>query len=158
MNPCTKRRHPEEWRPIPGSRYQASSWGRIRSPHRILKNQADDRGREYVKVDGGKARKVAHLVLEAFHGPRPEGMEACHWDDDPAHNCPDNLRWDTKASNMDDRARNGGNAESLKTHCPQGHPYAGDNLSVWKNGRQRVCKTCHNARERARLARKRERQ
>ena len=29
----------------------------------------------------------------------------------------------------------------LKTHCPQGHPYSGDNLYLY-NGRHRQCKTC----------------
>lgn len=29
---------------------------------------------------------------------------------------------------------------SLKTHCPQGHPYEGDNLKITKNGR--ACRQC----------------
>ncbi len=31
-----------------------------------------------------------------------------------------------------------------KTHCPKGHAYAGDNVSVHKRGYRR-CRTCHNA-------------
>lgn len=39
----------------------------------------------------------------------------------------------------------------LKTHCPQGHPYSGDNLYLYK-GKHRYCKTCireHDARHQA---------
>lgn len=35
-----------------------------------------------------------------------------------------------------------------KTHCPQGHPYSGDNLYLWRN--QRHCKTCMRERQIAR--------
>lgn len=40
-----------------------------------------------------------------------------------------------------------------KTHCPQGHPYAGENLKVASNG-GRLCRTCmreHSARREQRL-------
>ena len=30
--------------------------------------------------------------------------------------------------------------QALKTHCPQGHPYFGDNLRIWKNFR--YCLLC----------------
>lgn len=33
-----------------------------------------------------------------------------------------------------------GNA--VKTHCPQGHPYSGANLAVWKEGRR--CRSCRS--------------
>ncbi len=52
-------------------------------------------------------KKVHHLVLEAFVGPRPEGMVCCHQNDDPADNRLENLRWDTPASNNQDAIRNG---------------------------------------------------
>ena len=38
-----------------------------------------------------------------------------------------------------------------KTHCPQKHPYSGDNLGIRANG-NRYCRTC--MREAARLRRK----
>jgi hypothetical protein len=57
---------------------------------------------------GGKKyqRTIHRLVLEAFVGPCPEGMEACHRDDNPANNRLENLRWDTHVSNCEDRTRN----------------------------------------------------
>jgi hypothetical protein len=52
-------------------------------------------------------RMVHHLVLEAFVGPCPPGMQGCHNDGDPTNNRPENLRWDTPKANMADRARHG---------------------------------------------------
>ena len=34
---------------------------------------------------------------------------------------------------------------SVRTHCPAGHPYAGDNLFIRRNG-HRKCRTCHRER------------
>lgn len=57
-----------------------------------------------------KKRKVFYvhiLVLEAFVGPRPEGMEGCHEDDDPSNNHVSNLKWGTRQDNAKDASRNG---------------------------------------------------
>lgn len=55
-----------------------------------------------------KLRLVHRLVLEAFVGLRPPGMDACHDPDhDPSNNRLDNLRWDTKKANMADMLRQG---------------------------------------------------
>jgi hypothetical protein len=50
---------------------------------------------------------VARLVLMAFVGPRPEGMEACHKDDNRSNNVPSNLEWDTHANNVRQRNERG---------------------------------------------------
>ena len=43
-----------------------------------------------------------------------------------------------------------GSNNSIKTHCPQGHPLSGDNLLAYDLARgKRSCKTCHAARTRA---------
>lgn len=47
------------------------------------------------------------------------------------------------------RGRTPGVAPALRTHCPQGHPYSGDNLYVTPTG-ERGCRTCHRERQRAR--------
>ncbi len=54
--------------------------------------------------------QVHRLVLEAFIGPCPEGMQACH-DPDPTrtNNCLCNLRWGTPKENAADRIRHGHN-------------------------------------------------
>jgi hypothetical protein len=52
-------------------------------------------------------RKVHLLVLEAFIGPRPPGLEGCHNDGHPANCALGNLRWDTHRENQTDRVRHG---------------------------------------------------
>lgn len=56
---------------------------------------------------GIQRRKVHHLVLEAFAGPRPPGAEGRHLDDNPTNNHILNLVWGTHRQNMGDMARNG---------------------------------------------------
>jgi hypothetical protein len=54
--------------------------------------------------DGKKYFTSAHaLVLSAFVGPRPEGMEVCHNNGVKLDNRLCNLRWGTRSENMADR-------------------------------------------------------
>lgn len=55
----------------------------------------------------GRITLVHRLVLEAFVGPCPVGLECCHEDDNRANNVLQNLRWDTPKGNAADRYRNG---------------------------------------------------
>ena len=69
------------------------------------------RGYQRLKLcQGGKHVTVyVHaLVLEAFEGPKPDGMEACHCNGIKSDNRLSNLRWDTRSSNNADRIRHGG--------------------------------------------------
>ena len=50
---------------------------------------------------------VHRLVLEAFVGPCPDGMQTLHADDDPANNCLSNLSWGTPKRNHETIDRNG---------------------------------------------------
>lgn len=59
-------------------------------------------------VDGKATRFPIHvLVLMAWIGPRPEGMQCCHFDDNRFNNDLSNLRWDTVKANTADAFRNG---------------------------------------------------
>ena len=55
----------------------------------------------------GKRFSVHRLVLEAFVGPCPEGMECRHLNGDPSDNRVENLAWGTHQDNMDDRSKHG---------------------------------------------------
>ena len=61
-----------------------------------------------LRVDGGPKNVFVHrLVLFAFVGPCPPGMECRHLDGDPTNNHVENLRWGTHLENMRDRVRHG---------------------------------------------------
>lgn len=55
----------------------------------------------------GVTAKVHLLVMAAFRGPKPAGMQACHNNGDRRDNRLENLRYDTPASNQADRKSHG---------------------------------------------------
>lgn len=103
----------ETWRPIPGfPGYEVSDLGRVRNTrtNAVLKQFRTDRGKMQVTLvrNGGRfCFRVHRLVLTAFIGPPPIGMEGCHNDGDPGNNRLDNLRWDTHEANEADKWRHG---------------------------------------------------
>jgi hypothetical protein len=85
-------------------------WGSLRVREKILKWGVGKSGYAHVGLtkDGKlKTIEVHKIVLEAFVGPAPDGMEACHWDNDRMNNCLDNLRWGTRFDNASDKIRHG---------------------------------------------------
>jgi hypothetical protein len=82
-----------------------ASWKFVR-PHE-KRQHGKHTGYLYVRVvdkDGEQSFPLIHrLVLEAFVGPCPVGMQACHADGDRQNNRPGNLRWDTCKANMADK-------------------------------------------------------
>lgn len=97
-----------------------------------------------LKVDGNTfVRFVHHLVLEAFVGPRPEGMRGLHRDDNPFNNSVGNLYWGTAQDNAFDRVRNGNDHNARKARCKRGHLLLGDNLAPWAGNR--CCVSCNRA-------------
>ncbi len=91
-------------------------WTRIANkyhlgPWKLKKPYKNRDGRLYVSLynDGLQTTFSVHrLVLEAFVGPRPKGMEACHFPDpSPLNNTLKNLRWDTPSNNQKDRIVHG---------------------------------------------------
>jgi hypothetical protein len=111
-----------EFRPVPDFHgYTVGSDGSVWSyknrqggvsPHaRRLKPCPNRDGHLVVRLyrDGKSCHRFIHqLVLAAFVGPCPDGMEACHDPDpDPANNDLSNLRWDTRKGNAADCIRHG---------------------------------------------------
>lgn len=74
-----------------------------------------DTGRQAITIKG-KLIYVHKLVLEAFVGPCPTGLQCCHEDGNPANNALTNLRWDTPVSNQADRDRHGRTNKGGKHH------------------------------------------
>lgn len=116
----------EVWKWIDGYEgdYAVSTFGNIRtykplaarcprpeSPRPLIPRRSSPYG--HVKVglcDGNGGRKysfVHKLVMAAFVGPRPDGIEIRHLDGDPTNNALSNLAYGTHVENMKDRSLHG---------------------------------------------------
>lgn len=129
----------EEWRPVPGfeGSYEVSSFGRFCSLPRTCHTLYGKRrvpGKLWfgnAKAKNGKLGNylwvglfregvkegwaVQWLVLLAFVGPRPEGMEVCHNDGNPRNNRLDNLRYDTRKGNFADKLKHGTHLRGIRS-------------------------------------------
>lgn len=160
----------EEWRPIVGydGLYEVSSHGRVRSvdrwvetpnrwggitryhkPGRVLaQKRKKQRLHAYAVVNlssGGVVgtSAVHRLVLEAFVGPCPDGMETRHRDGNLFDNRLSNLKWGTPSENARDRVTHGTHHQASQTHCPYGHELAAPNLDPTQEARgYRRCFAC----------------
>jgi len=97
----------EAWKVIEGyPDYSVSNLGRVYSRKRsgvLLKPGVDSSG--YCQVDlhensKHKMYKVHRLVMEAFVGKRPDGMECNHKDTTKSNNVLSNLEWITSGDNQ----------------------------------------------------------
>ena len=134
----------EVWLPVVGfeGRYEVSHHGRVRSidhqapaswidprdgkvkntymPVRgkILKPQKQSSGHVHVSLGRRNLRRIHTIVLDAFVCLRPDGMEGCHEDGNPANCHLENLRWDTHENNLKDMDRHGTRARGSDfSHC-----------------------------------------
>lgn len=92
-------------------KYQVSSLGNVRKASGQLMNQHDNDGYQLVFLikKGTKScgKYVHRLMLEAFVGLCPDGYESCHDNGIRFDNKIENLRWDTKESNWEDKRKHG---------------------------------------------------
>lgn len=119
----------EEFRPVVGwPEYMIGSLGTLKKAKtgKVLKPYpVGSRGRtsryycvRLCRKGLQKPAYVHRLVLEAFVGPCPEGLEACHNDSNTRNNQISNLRWDTHTSNVRDTVERGA------SHAGERHPMA----------------------------------
>jgi hypothetical protein len=117
---------PERWLPVVGwdGYYEVSDHGRVWSCARVIERcdgqimtlpgrmrtpAVDSSGHFQLQLcrDCRHVNAfVHHLVLEAFVGPRPDGLECRHLDDVKSNNHVSNLCWGTGSENRLDRTRN----------------------------------------------------
>jgi hypothetical protein len=147
----------EIWASIPGygGHYQASNYGQIRVKDRSVRKYSNFAGKVveqkykgrllkpsksnklghlsvHLGVDGTKySVHVARLVLEAFVGPCPDGMEACHSNGKASDNCVGNLRWDTHYNNNQDRVLHG--TYLIGENHPMAKISASDAIYIYKS-------------------------
>lgn len=132
----------EIWKNIPGygGHYEASNLGDIRVKDRTVEkfcglhnivvkqfykgrllnpSKSDKYGHMSVHLGYDKKRisvSVHKLVLLAFVGPAPDGMECCHNNGIAWDNRIENLRWDTHKNNNADRKKHGKYATGKDHH------------------------------------------
>jgi hypothetical protein len=169
----------ERWLPVVGweGYYEVSDMGRVRSVDRTIirsgRQSGDGRwfyrgkvlspginrlGYPLVALSRSSnitSKKVHRLVLEAFVGPCPDGMEACHNDGVRSNAKLTNLRWDTPSANQHDTVRHGHNHRANQTHCIHGHLF--DEQNTKRSPARptiRQCRACHRENERKSRIRK----
>jgi hypothetical protein len=111
---------------LPGYEFleDGTAWSHYRQDHKLgdrylcvigerprqLLGSLDQDGYLRVKLrteSGPRMFSLHRLILEAFVGPPPDGMQACHIDGNKTNNMPSNLRWDTCKANIEDKKRHG---------------------------------------------------
>lgn len=102
----------EIWKPVVGleSMYKVSNMGRVASLRlgRLIYVRTNPGGYQYVKLYLHKRTfvpMVHRVVLEAFVGPRPNGLQCRHLDGNKTNNALLNLCWGTPQENADDKRR-----------------------------------------------------
>ena len=105
----------EEWKNVVGFEgiYEVSNHGQVRSKitNKIKKQTIDKKtNRFYLGLWVNNKQTIVkphRLVLDAFVGKCPDGMECCHNDGNPFNNHLSNLRWDTPKNNHADKIKHG---------------------------------------------------
>lgn len=99
----------------------------------------------------GKTILSHRFAYETLVGPVPAGLDLDHVCRTRRCANPAHLEPVTRAENVKRGAAHGtyGRAERAKTHCPQGHPYAGANLYVNPTTGKRKCRECQSERRAA---------
>lgn len=126
--------------------WQDRFWAKVRKGEDCWEWQGGRNSRGYgvFYKDGRRSRQeLAHRVsYELAYGPIPSGVFACHSCDNPPCVHPDHLFLGTGLDNSRDSTDKGRHRNQKKTHCPQGHPYSGENLYVVPTTGRRQCRTC----------------
>lgn len=149
----------EKWADVPGYEglYRVSTEGRVLSKARpggnggLRKFARLNKRHPYLLVglskDGMvKSFLVHRLVMAAFVGPCPEGMQVCHNDGNVSNPALSNLRYDTPVGNAADKIKHGTDYFRNLTHCTKGHEYTPEN-TYRAPGRPntRYCIACRRA-------------
>lgn len=153
----------EFWKPVVGYEgyYEVSNLGQVRTVARVsirsngrpitikskIRSLADmPKGHKKVTLYTAENKLRTHtvhsLVLEAFVGPRPEGLLCRHLNGVPSDNRVENLAWGTGSENQYDSVKHGSHSLSSKAECRYGHKLEGPNIT-WNSRGHRSCRACN---------------
>lgn len=102
----------ESWKPVPGyeAKYQVSDLGRVRSINhwdgrrtvrgKTLAPGKSASGHMSVAIGRRNTKQVHALVMLAFVGPKPQGLEVLHLNHTPSDNRLCNLKYGTRSENL----------------------------------------------------------
>lgn len=156
------------WLDVPGYEglYQVSDAGEVRSIDRqvtgkngvtqhlngqLLKQHLKGKGYPCVSLSKSgtvRQRYVHDLVLLAFEGIKPRGLEVRHQDGNPLNTQRTNLIYGTRSENFRDMREHGTHHYGSRTHCKHNHEYTEKNTRIiWHNNGNgptpsRVCREC----------------
>lgn len=140
---------------------EARFWSKVdkRGPDECwpwLESSRDDSGYGIFYTSDGLRTRAHRWLLGHLRGKpltREEvGLEdGCHHCDNPPCCNPKHLYVGTRKQNVGDAVERSRLWQLKVTHCPQGHPYEGDNL-IERPGGARGCRTCVRANEKRRRA------
>ena len=129
-------------------RYEESFWEKVKKAEGCwewtgskLPRGYGNFGRQLVKEHS----QLAHRWAWRFsHGrAAPQNRMVLHSCDNPCCVRPSHLFLGTQTDNMRDLASKGKHPQSLKTHCPQGHPYSEGNTKIFRRpGRNTFNRAC----------------
>lgn len=160
----------ERWRSIPGyvGLYEVSDQGRVRGMDRITlrkdgrkksitgcilrEKRTGQSGYPAVNLNrNGSAQTwpIHRLVLLAFVGPLPQGMQTRHLNGDSQDNRLANLKYGTPLENTSDKFAHGTfrTRSAVITHCRRNHEFTAENTGHDGRG-YRWCRQCARDRDR----------
>lgn len=168
-----------EWRPVVGFEgfYEVNANGELRSLSKVVPSSRRKTGAVFPRRVAGRTmrhhigtvgypivtlardgqkfgRHVHRLVLEAFVGPCPPGMEARHLNGVRSDCRLENLAWGTKIENADDKRRHGTILCGLDNPIAKLTPVQVEEIRAAKKGTvTALCRTIGISRSRAILIR-----
>ena len=129
-------------RPPPAQHF----WSKVKVMNGCWEWQAGRDRHGYGRFSLGGRDQLAHRAAWILaNGWIPGDLCVLHHCDNPPCVNPDHLFLGTQAENladMDAKGRRNNYVTPKKTHCPKGHPYAGDNLYIRPAGGSQECRRC----------------
>jgi len=102
----------------------------------------DKDGYGLFRINGIQHRAHRAIYFLLLGSPLPSNFIVCHKCDNPSCVNVNHHFIGDHSMNVKDSVAKGRQKEIRKTHCPQGHPFSGENLYIVAKTGKRQCKIC----------------